>query len=321
MKNILVLQKPGAADRIGQIETFLAANTQVIRTRQVLVDAWRIEAHYGDFISKPFFPELMKYFIGEVVQVWEVRVPDIERFRKLLGSFDHELMGGEAAERTPGGDRIAEIEAQCGMLDNGLHASESAESGAKEIKLWFDAPSLAKGIYSPEVDAMLESIHRQIYDRLSQIPGCFVQFAAASYNGRAIPENAIQIEYRMLCPDDRIAEIARSADVPGTIQEKNEADPESEATYIKYEMSFQGGKANVTFVPLSKYRPKFCAIHMNCLLPGGYPIQQSKRPAPPRPIQPRPTQYPKNKKWFYVTTANGKKQIISANFALVIARF
>jgi hypothetical protein len=35
------------------------------------------------------------------------------------------------------GDRKAEIQKQFGVIDNGIHSSDSEEKGRQEIKLWF----------------------------------------------------------------------------------------------------------------------------------------------------------------------------------------
>uniref|UniRef100_A0A6U1GWY0 nucleoside-diphosphate kinase n=1 Tax=Bigelowiella natans TaxID=227086 RepID=A0A6U1GWY0_BIGNA len=88
----------------------------------------KLETHYEDLKSKKFFPGLIKYMTSGPVfaMVWEgLNAP--YGGRKLLGATNP----ADSAPGTIRGDLCIDIGR------NICHGSDSHESAAKEIKLWF----------------------------------------------------------------------------------------------------------------------------------------------------------------------------------------
>ena len=264
---ILILQKPAARDRIEQIENWLEENTnKILAEKDVLVDSWRIGEHYKEFIGKDFYPAMIKYWTGKKVRAWIVEVEDVKKFKEMVGNpkgttgFRSELMH----------DRIQKIKEEFGVVDNGIHASDSIENGKREIRLWFGVPSLAK-IYDHPKQQKTDSIHRKIYTTLQRLAtnlGADVLFAGGTHNGLAIPENNVDLDYRILCQDDKVQEIAKkiSSEFPEMKWDKEGIDPKTKSPYVKYEIEFDGGKADVAFVPISAYKDKISSSHLAALL-------------------------------------------------------
>jgi len=90
----------------------------------------QMEAHYVHLASEPFFDDLVAFmsFSGPVCcMVWEGAVGIVAAGRVLLGATD-------PAKSVPGtirGDYAVSVR------KNVCHGSDSAESAAREIALWF----------------------------------------------------------------------------------------------------------------------------------------------------------------------------------------
>lgn len=86
------------------------------------------EDHYGEHRERPFFGELVEFITGGPLVAMVVEGPRaIESFRTLAGATD-------PVKATPGtirGDHALEIG------ENIVHGSDSPESAAREIKLFF----------------------------------------------------------------------------------------------------------------------------------------------------------------------------------------
>jgi nucleoside-diphosphate kinase len=89
------------------------------------------EEHYGEHRDKPFFGELVDFITGGPVVVAKISGEDaITCWRTLMGPTNPV----EAAPGSIRGDFALETQ------NNLVHGSDSPESAAREIKLWF--PSL-----------------------------------------------------------------------------------------------------------------------------------------------------------------------------------
>ncbi|MEO5876564.1 MAG: nucleoside-diphosphate kinase [Streptosporangiaceae bacterium] len=86
------------------------------------------EDHYGEHRERPFFGELVEFITGGPLVALVAEGPRaIEAFRTLAGATD-------PVKATPGtirGDHALEIG------ENVVHGSDSPESAAREIKLFF----------------------------------------------------------------------------------------------------------------------------------------------------------------------------------------
>lgn len=100
-----------------------------------------ISKHYQEHSHKPFFPNLIDYYMGKVVEACRVSGPrgTILKIRRKLGPSDPTMcIPGEhlRAEAQP----YAETGQTCGV-DNFVHASDSPASAYRELKLWGLAPT------------------------------------------------------------------------------------------------------------------------------------------------------------------------------------
>lgn len=269
MTKIVVIQKPGAEDKISSIESFIKAHGTIIQSKLVLVDAWRIGQHYKEFMGKAFFPAMISYWTGSKVKVWEVKLSTpLEQFRTLVGdakapfgTFRHSLMG----------DRIEGIKEEFGVVDNGIHTSDSPEAGIREIELWFGTPKLAS-IYDADYQVYLNGVHTSLFSCLEEGAsafGAFLQFAGGTHNGLGLASAKADLDYRVLVPDTSTLEQVfdyLSSTVPGLKWDKEGNDPKTGARYIKGEVEFFNGKADVAVVPFSEYHGKIAGAHLATLM-------------------------------------------------------
>jgi nucleoside-diphosphate kinase len=129
----LVLIKPDAVRRglVGEIITRLERKGLMIDAlvlRQM--DADLADAHYAEHVSKPFYPPLKAFMTsGPLVAAIISGDEAIAVVRALVGATD----GRAAAAGTIRGDL------SLSNRENLVHASDSAESAEREIKLWFEA--------------------------------------------------------------------------------------------------------------------------------------------------------------------------------------
>jgi nucleoside-diphosphate kinase len=131
----LVLVKPDGVARglVGQVISRLEAKglrlvAAELRTLTVEV----AEEHYGEHRERPFFGSLVEFITGGPLLALVVEGPRaIEAFRALAGATD-------PVKATPGtirGDFALEVQ------NNIVHGSDSPESAAREIALFFPALS------------------------------------------------------------------------------------------------------------------------------------------------------------------------------------
>jgi nucleoside-diphosphate kinase len=129
----LVLIKPDAVRRglVGEVlarfeHKGLTIDTMVLRT----MDADLADRHYADHLEKPFYPPLKEFMIsGPLVALVLAGDSAIDVVRTLVGATD----GRAAAAGTIRGDF------SLSNRENLVHASDSPDSAAREIALWFPA--------------------------------------------------------------------------------------------------------------------------------------------------------------------------------------
>ncbi|MBB1501010.1 nucleoside-diphosphate kinase [Propioniciclava sp. MC1683] len=127
----LVLIKPDAVAR-GLVGTVLAryeAKGLTLRAMELrTVDAGLADQHYAEHVERGFYPELRAFITGgPLVALVLEGERAIEAVRALNGATD----GVKAAPGTIRGDLCLS------GSQNIVHASDSAESAAREIALWF----------------------------------------------------------------------------------------------------------------------------------------------------------------------------------------
>ena len=129
----LVLIKPDAVRR-GLVGTILARyeakglSLVTLELRQV--DATQADRHYAEHVEKPWYPPLREFITsGPLVALVLAGTAAIDVVRLANGATN----GAEAAPGTIRGDL------SLSNRETLVHASDSEESAAREIALWFPA--------------------------------------------------------------------------------------------------------------------------------------------------------------------------------------
>jgi nucleoside-diphosphate kinase len=131
----LVLVKPDGVARglvgevLGRIER---KGLRIIALELRTLDRATAEAHYGEHVGKPFFADLVEFITSGPLVAAVVEGPDaIVQWRAMMGATNPVA----AAPGTIRGD-LAVV-----MQQNVTHGSDSPESAAREVALFF--PDLA----------------------------------------------------------------------------------------------------------------------------------------------------------------------------------
>ncbi|EFQ83630.1 nucleoside diphosphate kinase [Aeromicrobium marinum DSM 15272] len=132
----LVLLKPDAVRRglTGAIlSRFEAKGLTLVAMQLRSIDAAMADAHYAEHVEQPWYPPLREFAVsGPLVAVVLEGDEAIGVVRALNGATD----GRAAAPGTIRGDL------SLSNRENLVHASDSEESAAREIALWFpDLPA------------------------------------------------------------------------------------------------------------------------------------------------------------------------------------
>jgi nucleoside-diphosphate kinase len=137
VERTLILIKPDAVQRrlAGEILGRIEARGFVVRAGKLLTVSRELgEEHYAEHREKPFFGDLVEFISSG--PTWALVVEGegaIATMRKTIGATD-------PAKAEPGTIRG---DLAMSMPDNLVHGSDSPESSAREIALWFSADELA----------------------------------------------------------------------------------------------------------------------------------------------------------------------------------
>ncbi len=130
----LVLLKPDAVRRglVGQVlARYEAKGLTIVALEHRQIDEAQADAHYAEHVEQPWYPPLRAFAVsGPLVALVLEGDEAISVVRTLNGATD----GRAAAPGTVRGDL------SLSNRENLVHASDSEESAAREIALWF--PSL-----------------------------------------------------------------------------------------------------------------------------------------------------------------------------------
>jgi nucleoside-diphosphate kinase len=135
MERSLVLVKPDGIDRglTGEvIRRIEAKGYRLVRLELRKASRDLLDAHYAEHHGKPFFEPLVEFMLsGPVVAMVVEGQRCIEGFRALAGATDPTV----AAPGTIRGD----LGRDWGLTvqQNLVHGSDSPESAAREIAIWF----------------------------------------------------------------------------------------------------------------------------------------------------------------------------------------
>jgi nucleoside-diphosphate kinase len=132
----LVLAKPDAVGRglAGEIVSRLERRGLTLRAAKLVrVDQGLAERHYAEHAEKPFFGELIDFITsGPTLALVVEGEGAIATVRQTMGATDP----AQAGPGTIRGDLAL------AMPDNLVHGSDSPESAAREIALWFAGDEL-----------------------------------------------------------------------------------------------------------------------------------------------------------------------------------
>ncbi|MCU7730563.1 nucleoside-diphosphate kinase [Actinoplanes sp. KI2] len=127
----LVLIKPDAVRRglLGEILARFERKGLVIEALELrTMDASLADQHYADHVEKPFYPPLKEFMTSGPLAAMVLAGDNvIEVVRAMIGVTD----GRKAAAGTIRGDY------SLSNRENLVHASDSPESAARELALWF----------------------------------------------------------------------------------------------------------------------------------------------------------------------------------------
>ena len=131
LERTLVLVKPDALARrlAGEIlRRFEQRGLSILSAKLVHVDATLAAEHYAEHVDKPFFDELVSFITSAPTLALVLEGEGaISAVRATMGATN-------PADAAPGSIRG---DLALSMPDNLVHGSDSPESAAREIALWF----------------------------------------------------------------------------------------------------------------------------------------------------------------------------------------
>ena len=131
----LILVKPDGVRRqlIGEVISRIEAKGYLVTSlRMMQADRALLERHYEEHKGKPFFEPLVEFMMsGPIVAIVAEGNRVIEGFRSLAGATDPTV----AAPGTIRGDLARDQGTK--VVQNIVHGSDSTESAAREIEIFF----------------------------------------------------------------------------------------------------------------------------------------------------------------------------------------
>ena len=136
IEKTLVLVKPDGVARglVGEVIARIEAKGyKIVSLRMLQADRALLERHYAEHQGKPFFEPLVEFMMsGPIVALVAEGNRVIEGFRSLAGVTDPTV----AAPGTIRGDLARDQGTK--VVQNIVHGSDSPESAAREIAIFFE---------------------------------------------------------------------------------------------------------------------------------------------------------------------------------------
>ncbi len=136
LEKTLVLVKPDGVARglVGEVIARIEAKGyRIAALRMLQADRVLLEKHYAEHQGKPFFEPLVEFMMsGPIVAIVAEGNRVIEGFRSLAGVTDPTV----AAPGTIRGDLARDQGTK--VVQNIVHGSDSPESAAREIAIFFE---------------------------------------------------------------------------------------------------------------------------------------------------------------------------------------
>lgn len=140
MERTLILLKPDAVARrlVGKIiARFEEKGFWIVGMKHMTMSKEIADRHYAEHAGKPFFKDLCQFMTSSPLVALALEGPEvISLVRKLVGATKVQ----EAAPGTIRGDFAASTQ------QNLIHASDSPESAARELAIWFSPAELSNVI-------------------------------------------------------------------------------------------------------------------------------------------------------------------------------
>jgi nucleoside-diphosphate kinase len=131
----LILVKPDGVRRglVGEVISRIETKGYAIDALRMLqADSALLEKHYAEHVGKPFYDPLVEFMMsGPIVAIVASGNRVIEGFRSLAGATDPTV----AAPGTIRGDLARDQGTK--VIQNLVHGSDSPESAAREIQIFF----------------------------------------------------------------------------------------------------------------------------------------------------------------------------------------
>jgi len=131
----LILVKPDGVRRqlIGEVISRVEAKGYLITSlRMMQADRALLERHYEEHKGKPFFEPLVEFMMsGPIVAIVAEGNRVIEGFRSLAGATDPTVAAPGTIRGDLAGDQGTKV------VQNIVHGSDSPESAAREIQIFF----------------------------------------------------------------------------------------------------------------------------------------------------------------------------------------
>ena len=131
----LILVKPDGVRRglVGEVISRIETKGYAIDALRMLqADSALLEKHYAEHVGKPFYEPLVEFMMsGQIVAIVASGNRVIEGFRSLAGATDPTV----AAPGTIRGDLARDQGTK--VMQNLVHGSDSPESAAREIQIFF----------------------------------------------------------------------------------------------------------------------------------------------------------------------------------------
>ena len=131
----LILVKPDGVARglVGEVISRIEAKGYAIDSLRMLqADRALLEKHYAEHVGKPFYEPLVEFMMsGPIVAIVASGNRVIEGFRSIAGVTDPTV----AAPGTIRGDLARDQGTK--VVQNIVHGSDSPESAAREIQIFF----------------------------------------------------------------------------------------------------------------------------------------------------------------------------------------
>lgn len=251
----IVLAKPLTVElgRTRVIDSFVSfMGATIVSKKELVCDSSKIANHYRQFVGKGFFQPLVEYYTGKGIVAYACVCNNIETLMAIReaiggakvdqGSFRDQLVGDVFTERLQA----------TGVVDNGIHCSDSVEEGIREFHVWFGVPPTSSHT------KMAHKAVWKLLDSIQQVDS--LQYAGGEHDGTAVTGSVIDLDYRLLT--NNMPYVVSQLEKLGLVIDKRGIDDFSGADYVKFEIGFTNGKVDIAVVPTAHYANQVSKSHL-----------------------------------------------------------